>query len=924
MSNAMRSGKRLLAGVAAAGLGAGLLVGLTAAPASAAITGITETVTPVATNGASASTIRVDDLTYKALPTSSTGTQAGAVFAASAATTFSTTTLVVTYRPTYAATTETPISTVNPTNVTAGASAKGSSTANLVTGVTLTSTADTNADSLQFSNPNASGVSTLTGVGTGAASVTLAVGRDSLPGVYKILLTKGSDTEVAEIVVAGVPASTVVANTTADTVVAGSTVSFLASVRDSGGRPTYLLGAERLDMTASGTGVTITTPALASLGAGDITPGNAMRTSANVVATAGQTASGTYTVTATPAGGLTIAAGSDTMTVQSTSGQVPSTSLKIAAGADDLVYTGEDACTTNAVANKTLPDGQVVAACGIVSTAVPTATFTATANSAGNILFNISQTSGVPLPAGVTTGFVVKPTALIGAVNTAVLDITATPLAGTGYTVSDGVHTWNVLYQTPIAYNVRNFPTATFAAQTGGSATATVQVRDQFGAGFSGATGNYTVSGRNTVVATAATSAANGVVTANYTDRSTSTTNLTDTVAFTMSVGAAITAGVPNTTRTTAAVNATVRWTADLTVGTVTLAGFESNNLDGYKGTATATGVAEALIVATAKQAGNPAATDLTDNQVQVNAVVRNTAGAVIQGVAVSVTGSEGVFFASGAGPTAVAVAPATRLSTLSLFTDASGLVQFEALFTKTGTNTITVSSGGKTSTYVVEVYNAAGDARILSVSPAKVSASSRGAAELVATVKDGYGNPVAGATVNASATTPGVFGAVSSIQGTTNEKGIVTFSLTAAGAATGVSEVSFVGTGGQFATTAAAAATQATTLGLAAPVRLGASEVTFTGAPADRSITITGSRTTVSGKPGIKIDGAVTGIENGKTVVPYFRFPGETTFAQGTARPVISGGKFTWERKTGKKFYAYVTNDDGAVKSNRVIIAAN
>ena len=79
-----------------------------------------------------------------------------------------------------------------------------------------------------------------------------------------------------------------------------------------------------------------------------------------------------------------------------------------------------------------------------------------------------------------------------------------------------------------------------------------------------------------------------------------------------------------------------------------------------------------------------------------------------------------------------------------------------------------------------------------------------------------------------------------------------------------------------------------------------------------------------MSGKPGIKIDGAVTGIDNGKTVVPYFRFPGETTFSQGSARPVIEGGKFTWQRKTGKKFYAYVTNDDGAVQSNRVVIAAN
>lgn len=87
---------------------------------------------------------------------------------------------------------------------------------------------------------------------------------------------------------------------------------------------------------------------------------------------------------------------------------------------------------------------------------------------------------------------------------------------------------------------------------------------------------------------------------------------------------------------------------------------------------------------------------------------------------------------------------------------------------------------------------------------------------------------------------------------------------------------------------------------------------------------TITGSRTTVGGKPGIKIDGVVTEIEDGKTVIPYFRFPSETIVSQGSARPEIKDRSFTRQRKTGKKFYACVKNDDGKVKSKRVIIAAN
>jgi hypothetical protein len=89
-------------------------------------------------------------------------------------------------------------------------------------------------------------------------------------------------------------------------------------------------------------------------------------------------------------------------------------------------------------------------------------------------------------------------------------------------------------------------------------------------------------------------------------------------------------------------------------------------------------------------------------------------------------------------------------------------------------------------------------------------------------------------------------------------------------------------------------------------------------------TITITGYRTTVQGKPGICVSGSTTGIDAGKTVIPYFRFPGETTFTQGSARPEVrSDGTFEWCRKTGKKFYAYVTSADGSVSSNRVIIPA-
>ncbi|MFZ4496699.1 MAG: hypothetical protein ACOYN7_04535 [Candidatus Nanopelagicales bacterium] len=90
-------------------------------------------------------------------------------------------------------------------------------------------------------------------------------------------------------------------------------------------------------------------------------------------------------------------------------------------------------------------------------------------------------------------------------------------------------------------------------------------------------------------------------------------------------------------------------------------------------------------------------------------------------------------------------------------------------------------------------------------------------------------------------------------------------------------------------------------------------------------TITITGARTTVDGKPGIMVEGVTTGFAAGAVVKPYFRFPGETSYTESSARPVVdASGRFTWTRKTGKKLYAFMVSEDGSVQSNRVIIPAN
>jgi len=95
--------------------------------------------------------------------------------------------------------------------------------------------------------------------------------------------------------------------------------------------------------------------------------------------------------------------------------------------------------------------------------------------------------------------------------------------------------------------------------------------------------------------------------------------------------------------------------------------------------------------------------------------------------------------------------------------------------------------------------------------------------------------------------------------------------------------------------------------------------------APANRTITITCERTTVSGKPGFQCDGVTSGFAAGSAFIPYFRFPGQTDYSQGIVRLTTDGeGSFTWSRKTGKKVYVYVTSSDGEVNSNRVTVLAN
>jgi hypothetical protein len=128
-------------------------------------------------------------------------------------------------------------------------------------------------------------------------------------------------------------------------------------------------------------------------------------------------------------------------------------------------------------------------------------------------------------------------------------------------------------------------------------------------------------------------------------------------------------------------------------------------------------------------------------DQVLITATIANAAGSNPQGVPVSVSGSQGVFFLQGSTVGEVPVGTQTNAkTTLSSYTGASGDYSFQAGFTKAGTATITVTSGTVSKTYSIKVV--AGAAGI-------VSATASTGGVVVAKVTDLWGNPVSGATVS-------------------------------------------------------------------------------------------------------------------------------------------------------------------------------
>lgn len=93
---------------------------------------------------------------------------------------------------------------------------------------------------------------------------------------------------------------------------------------------------------------------------------------------------------------------------------------------------------------------------------------------------------------------------------------------------------------------------------------------------------------------------------------------------------------------------------------------------------------------------------------------------------------------------------------------------------------------------------------------------------------------------------------------------------------------------------------------------------------PPTPTISITGTRGDVNGRPGIIINGVTTDLAMGSVLRPWVRFPGQTGYTEGTARILVSqDSTFAWQRRTPKRTYVIIKTEDGTVSSNRLVIQA-
>ena len=743
-------------------------------------------------------------------------------------------------------------------------------------------------------------------------------------GAYAGSIANGTDTVSFSFTTAGAPTSMTLTPAT-QTLLVGAVATVTVTLKDAAGNTTQPQTVDSVTLVSSGDDTVSTSPLTGAKG-GALQYGVVDDTIATQSA-------GTSTLTATPLGtlpGSGVTAATATLVKAGAVSVTPATSVK--------VTTPTNAISTPANTDDTV-DRTVAVQTG-TSTVVLTIDDT-TGNAAGSQLrFKLTPIAGGTVTVGGQSGS--STSALFVDVTTSstrTASITAT-LSGTALLAGSASLTVKqvdvldanltsgagiVVNQTAAAVSdttITVSPDDSVVAKLGDSIPVTVTVADQFGNLQSGW---VVAASRGTSVPgtflNQATTNASGEATVTVTSLAGSTAPKLEQYSFnaTPTIGSAV--PVNNALQVT--------YTATGEIASLSVAGLGGTVVSPTSVTNTTTAVvtaplvtvpfggtastisAQSFTVATGANVAGGAAGQVAAFQATPSTLTPITASVPI--------GSTGVF---------VSTTPSTLWSagksTVTVGADDTVYV----FGTQAGLHNVTFTAGGRSVTIPVKVQTSMDAAYNVAITPKAQELAVGAIGTATVKVTDVFGNAVASATggsgddtgqVTVTASGAVLLAGFNTQQNfVTNASGEATVTIIA-GNAPGAATLTVTPKVGTATPAWQTAYTPPT--GAPAPVLSDAALIAVGAGPDTKSITIVGERTTVSGRSGIIVDGIVTGIEDGKTVVPYIRFPGQTTFTAGSARPEITDGEFVWQRKTGKRVTVYVTNDDGDVRSNRVTI---
>jgi len=309
---------------------------------------------------------------------------------------------------------------------------------------------------------------------------------------------------------------------------------------------------------------------------------------------------------------------------------------------------------------------------------------------------------------------------------------TGTVAGGTSYTVTSTAQAL-----TTITATTTDGASTAYKSATGATQSFLVTAKDQFGAGMANVTVTPSITGRNsTLVLATFVTGASGKSTWTYTDASTSTTSLTDTVSF---ASGSVTVTTAPVVTYTAAANYGASTISLVTPSETTAGTINSPAIYSEIGTGALADGAQAGVVT-------------------VTATVKDANGVVMAGVPVtfSVAGTGAAILST----KKVVVTGSTGTAASSLYAWVSGTYKVTA--------TVGTISDDATSMW-----------RNTSSTSARVVSATVNGSDVVAKVVDRFGNPVYNVPLTATRVGTGSFSGSSTSQANTGYDGTVTFVLT-------------------------------------------------------------------------------------------------------------------------------------------------